>query len=200
MLSTSSAPTYKLILVQEPTTGSAFEDNLLGRIGLAPPLILELRMTKDGRIEDPSAELPFLICQCSLLNEDGSVADMVDQMSAAPAIPSSLMPPTSARWRGRRTSSNRGGSSPLGASTRSSGSIGASTASSQAEASSSAPWVGQTSSSMVRMLYGTVVAGAQSFSSVRAEEGEKPFFFFPEISVRTPGVFKIRCRLMRLAL
>lgn len=28
---------------------------------------------------------------------------------------------------------------------------------------------------------------------------EKPFFFFPEISIRTPGKFKIVCKLMRLS-
>ncbi|CDU24902.1 uncharacterized protein SPSC_04735 [Sporisorium scitamineum] len=207
MASTSSSPSYKLILVQEPTTGSAFEDNLLGRIGLAPPLILELQVTKDGKIEDASAELPFLICQCSLLNEHGAVADMVDREAATASSSSTLMPPTPKRSRrGRRSSSNLRGTSPSGISTRSTGSTDASSSTatttpasgSQAGPSSSTPSSGQGSPQLARMLYGTIVAGPQQFHSL--EDVEKPYFFFPEISVRTPGKFKIQCRLMRLAL
>lgn len=192
MVPTSSLPTFKLILIQEPTTGSAFEDNLLGRLGLAPPLILELEMTKDGQVQDPSAELPFLICQCTLLREDGSVADMLDRQTATatPAMGSTLMPPpTPSRRRGRRSSSNRRGSSP-----RPSGSAEAAAGPSATSATHSS------SPTLLRMLYGTLVAGAQPSQSLRGGQGEKPYFFFPEISIRTPGRFKIQCRLMRLAL
>lgn len=196
MTSTSSFPTYRLILVQEPTIGSAFEENVLGRIGLAPPLILELELTKDGKVEDASAELPFLICQCSLLNEQGDAADMVSQAAAMPSSAgSTLMPPTPSRRRGRRSSSNRRRSSPSGPSSRSSGSTDVSV-----RDSSSAPASISGTPALARMLYGTIVAGAQPFTSLREEEGEKPYFFFPELSVRTPGKFKIQCRLMRLAL
>ncbi|SJX64447.1 uncharacterized protein SRS1_15089 [Sporisorium reilianum f. sp. reilianum] len=204
MASTSSSPTYKLILVQEPTTGSAFEDNLLGRIGLAPPLILELQVTKDGKLQDASAELPFLICQCSLLTEHGAVADMVDRQPVAASSGPTLMPPTPKRGRrGRRSSSNLRGTSPSGISTRSTASTEASaattpTSASQTGPSSSTPSLSRDSPQLARMLYGTIVAGPQQFTSL--EDEQKPYFFFPEISVRTPGKFKIQCRLMRLAL
>lgn len=207
MASISSSLTYKLILVQEPTTGSAFEDNLLGRIGLAPPLILELQVTKDGKAEDASAELPFLICQCSLLDEHGAVADMVDRQATTAWSGSTLMPPTPKRARrGRRSSSNLRGTSPSGISTRSmsstnasaSTSITTSTSASQAGPSSSMPSSGPDTPQLARMLYGTIVAAPQQLHSL--ENDQKPYFFFPEISVRTPGKFKIQCQLMRLAL
>lgn len=39
---------YELIIVQAPTSGCAFGQNLLARLPCAPPLILRLRVT-DGR-------------------------------------------------------------------------------------------------------------------------------------------------------
>ncbi|SPO27915.1 uncharacterized protein UTRI_05058 [Ustilago trichophora] len=223
MTSTSpSTAEYKLILVQEPTTGVAFEDNLLGRIGLAPPLILEMQVLKDGKVKDVSAELPFLICQCSLLDESGAVADMVHQTSVAAGNPSpntSSMPPTpTTRGRRGRSSLSRRGTSASAVSTRSSESTeaSASAASEDAQAlidATSAAASQQTRSSfsvprpslgrdspprLARMLYGTIMAGPQQCDSLQDEE--KPYFFFPEISVRTPGKFKIQCKLMRLSL
>uniref|UniRef100_V5EES5 Velvet domain-containing protein n=2 Tax=Kalmanozyma brasiliensis (strain GHG001) TaxID=1365824 RepID=V5EES5_KALBG len=51
------------------------------------------------------------------------------------------------------------------------------------------------------MLYGTLVAGPQMHKAPPGEEDvEKPYFFFPEISVRATGKFRIVCRLMRLPL
>ncbi|SAM83985.1 uncharacterized protein UBRO_06309 [Ustilago bromivora] len=223
MTSSSSSIEYKLILVQEPTIGAAFEDNLLGRIGLAPPLVLELQVIKDGQASDASAELPFLICQCSLLDEQGSTADMVNQtaVSAAAAAdaaqsPSKLTVPTGSTRarRGRRSSSGRRGSASTSAvSTRSSESTDASTStgaiSDDIPSSHTATRSGQESpAKLARMLYGTLVGGPQLYlapptttaSASRGEQGEKPYFFFPEISIRTPGKFRIVCRLMRLSL
>ena len=48
------------------------------------------------------------------------------------------------------------------------------------------------------MLYGTIVAGSQQYNS--PEGVERSYFFFPEISIRMLGRFKIKCTLMRLAL
>ncbi|KAJ1024790.1 hypothetical protein NDA16_002830 [Ustilago loliicola] len=219
---TTSSPSieYKLILVQEPTIGAAFEYNLLGRIGLAPPLILELQVTKDGKTFNASAEFPFLICQCSLLDEQGASADMVNQTAAAAAaaaqISSNLTVPsqsTRAR-RGRRSSSGRRGSGSTSAvSTRSSESTDATTpagaVSDHTPSSTTATPSGQDSTAhLARMLYGTLVAGPQLYLPPTSTEGqaaeqvqeEKPYFFFPEISIRTPGKFKIVCKLMRLSL
>lgn len=35
---------YKLKIVQQPSTGSAFNENLLSRLALAPPLIVQLEL------------------------------------------------------------------------------------------------------------------------------------------------------------
>lgn len=201
MASTSSSVEYKLVVVQEPTTGSAFEDNLLGRIGLAPPLIVELQVSKDGKIDDASTELPFLICQCSLLDERGAVADMVDQNQPRSSASASLMPPTPpTRGRRGRSSMGRRGTSTSAVSSRSSASTEASanTLSDDAPSADAPGSQGQNSPQLARMLYGTIVAGPQQYISPQSEA--RSYFFFPEISVRTPGKFKIQCKLMRLAL
>ncbi|SNX86253.1 uncharacterized protein MEPE_04962 [Melanopsichium pennsylvanicum] len=210
MTSISSSFRYKLILIQEPTTGAAFEDNLLGRIGLAPPLILELQVFKDGKLEDASSELPFLFCQCYLLDEQGNVADMVDQ-SITPIRPpnATLMPPDSPSRtrRGRTSSSSRRGTATASAFlSRSSESVEASASDIldnsptmvRNDNSTTTPQAGQDSPQLARMLYGTTTTGPQQY--LLLEDEEKPYFFFPEISVRTPGKFKIACRLMRLLL
>lgn len=215
MTSSSSSVEYKLALIQEPTIGAAFEDNLLGRIGVAPPLIIELQILKDGRPTEACEELPFLICQCTLLDEQGVVADMMDPSSAttpataaAGGTPSGLMRPTTPTGRtrrGRRSSSSRQGASasasavPGSRSSESTDPGGSDDTSATATPLSQHSCSGQDSPQLRRMLYGTIVAGPQQYAPERGE-GTKPYFFFPELSIRKPGRFRIRCRLMRLTL
>ncbi len=215
MSSCSSSLTYKLVLVQQPTIGSAFEDNLLGRLGLAPPLIVELQVFRDGKISDATAELPFLICQCSLLDEQGRVADMVDQRvgsasqqsqeaTTAPAAVSAVP----RRGRSVRNKiSHRGGLAdgtvtPLSLDSTEASTSGASedTLTPGTGEPSATQLSGRNSPQIVRMLYGTLAAGPQQYISPNADEEEKAYFFFPELSIRTPGRFKIICTLLRLSL
>lgn len=172
--SPTSTPKYRLRLLQQPTAGSAFGANLLSRTALAPPLILELETTQDGASIDASADLPFLICQCSLLDERGEAADLREEpvASAPPLAPAS---PARSR-KGRKSSST------------------------VERASETSSPTTPADSQLARMLYGTLVASPQLHRAPEEEEGEKVYFFFPEISVRATGKFKIVCRLMRLPL
>lgn len=208
MTSTRSSIEYRLTLVQEPTMGAAFEDNLLGRIGLAPPLILELQVIKDGKEEDASDVLPFLICQCSLLTEQGAIAGMLVQTASTTSSSGATLmlptPPSAGATRGPRgrQSSGQRGNSASTVSGRSSGSVEASPSGTSDDAPAIPPTAQQPTEQgrppFARMLYGTIVASPQQYESSQAQE--KSYFFFPEISVRTPGKFKIQCTLMRLPL
>lgn len=154
-------------------------------------------------------QLPLLICQCSLLDQDGNVADMLDRSVASASTSSSsattLMPPTNTApqsgtraRRGRSSSGRRGASSSTSARPSSESTNTEATPSSEDTSTTVTPTEQDTPPQLARMLYGTIVAGPQPYNS--PEGVEKPYFFFPEISIRKPGKFKISCRLMRLPL
>lgn len=203
----SAAKTYHLEILQQPSLGCAFENNLLSRIGLAAPLILELQVKDaNGQDVDASDELPFLICQCSLLEEDDDPADMavlppeqsVMGQSNTPA--SSFSSSASAAGRpGDRISRSSGGKAPPPRASMASSTTADSSATSVDGISaalrnttvSGAPGFG-------RMLYGTIVTNPRTLDS--ADGSRKPYLLFPEISIRAVGRFKIQCQLMRLVL
>ncbi|PWZ01152.1 hypothetical protein BCV70DRAFT_158916 [Testicularia cyperi] len=219
---------YELRIVQQPTIGSAFHENLFSRIGLAPPLIVELKVLSDDNAEvEAFDELPFLLCQCSLVDESGRSADMVIPPTpsapasaenrptgpvSAPAASTSRRGRTSASGVRRRASRNSGSGTITatadanktpGRSTPSSASSTTPTSATPAGVAPSLPDTPPTLTDaspnrLVRMLYGTIVASPQPFES---PEGDvRPFFFFPEISIRAPGRFKLQCSLIRLSL
>jgi len=45
---------YTLRIIQSPNTGAAFGTNLLARLALAPPLVVELVVTNSEGVEIPA--------------------------------------------------------------------------------------------------------------------------------------------------
>lgn len=198
-----SARNYRLDILQQPTIGCSFEHNLLSRIGLAPPLILELQVndTNDQPV-DARDELPFLVCQCTLLQSDGSPANII-MLSSEPEHPipaSSSLIPNAQRFDRRigRASGDRR-NMPRGRTFRpvdSTGSSSANTVDATSVPQTSTPDL--TAPSLERVLYGTTVAGPQLLESPSGSR--KPYLLFPEISIRISGSFKLQCQLLRLTL
>ncbi|PWN33433.1 uncharacterized protein FA14DRAFT_180079 [Meira miltonrushii] len=73
---------YHLRIVQQPEKGCAFGSDVLSRLAIAPPLIVQIRVTdlqnNEVEIDD---EIPLLTCQVNLLTEDGQNADMITSLT-----------------------------------------------------------------------------------------------------------------------
>ena len=144
-------------IAQEPTTGAAFGTNLLARLPISPLLVTELRVTNRAGKEISAYvtaasrpvrnlpltnlpysldEMPFLICQVSLITEDHQPADV---LAPANHPPSSSLPDGDARQPASASAS--------------------ATASSAPSSPPAAP------ASPLRTLYGTLAASPQQFAS-----------------------------------
>ncbi|KAN0061920.1 hypothetical protein ACQY0O_005915 [Thecaphora frezii] len=214
--SAASQRQYRLKIVQQPALGSAFGEDLLSRLAVAPPLILELdAVDGDGNQVDISGEVPFLVCQCALTLENGTSADL---FSPSPASSEQVSPTPSPS----RSASALGPSMSRAPSSTGSVEAGPTAAARLAPPSPSRGSIGRrrgrrrsgrgtvqgpTSSSTAspasplrelvppaRMLYGTLAANPIPYES--PEGGEKLYLLFPEISIRATGRFRLRCFLV----
>lgn len=177
---------FHLRIIQQPTSGCAFGGNLLARLALAPPLIVQLQVLDqyghevemwvsfinvkwiDIHLKCRSEELQSLVCHVTLLTADGQPANML----------SPTISPRHSPYRPRRSSSRllEGG-------------IG----------EPPSPRITSTQPlNSVRMLYGTLVASPLQLNDVF--QRKRVFFIFPEISVRSRGRFRLHIVLMRMPL
>ncbi|PWN51323.1 hypothetical protein IE53DRAFT_342532 [Violaceomyces palustris] len=173
---------YHIRVSQSPELGSAYGTNLLSRLAIAPPLILELTVTNaQGEEIDAGDEMPFLVCHCSLVTDSGQPADLM-----SPLASSSLVQDQKREQR----ETHEPAAEP--ASTKE-------VPSSASSSATSAPPIhpsGNRQPGPVRMLYGTLVASPQPFQG--PDGRTRTYFLFPEISVRARGRFRLKLSLMRI--
>lgn len=134
-------------------------------------------------------EEPFLVCQASLVTEQGDPADLIAPVQ--PPHSSSTL--SSSSQRNRSDDSEQRGRT----SSRMSRSVSASSSVTFPTLVPSSP--ATVPSTGVRMLYGSLVASPQRFRRP-AEEGTSyaTYFIFPELCIRSRGRYKIRASLIRL--
>lgn len=161
---------YHLRIVQQPEKGCAFGTNLLARLAIAPPLIVQVRVTdlsnKDVEFDE---EIPFLICRVNLLTEKEENADMIVS---------------------KQTVQQKGSSS---SSSRTRMEIKSSSPS-----SSSSTLFDSTAQNSFRMLYGTLAATPSRLPDKK--QRLRTFFIFPEVSIRSKGRFRLNIELFKLNL
>ncbi|UZJ55147.1 hypothetical protein CBS101457_004467 [Exobasidium rhododendri] len=75
---------YLLHVLQQPITGCAFGSNLLSRLALAPPLVVQLQaIDRAGREVSIEEEMPFLVCHVHLTTDDDTPADMLSPLATS---------------------------------------------------------------------------------------------------------------------